>query len=237
LAEGVVIVGSILLALAADAWWDDHRDRQRERSLVESLLEDFAASRPGLESRVQLARRMATGNAALLDLLDPAVGGPTAAVPDSLVLAVLGSPTYEPVMNSLDAALASGEIELLQNRELRANLADWRRRLADSTEDELEARRITNEHLVPLLARSLDLAPYFEAVLPWSGGDPYGPGQIIEGRTALSLPGGVVVPVSTELSGALALRHFFVEFSAADLTELLTLLDQTVELLRAEIDG
>lgn len=237
LAEGVVIVGSILLALAADAWWDSYQDRQREETLLESLLEELTASRPGLESRVRLAERMAAGNTELLSLLDPEAVERSRTVPDSLILAVLGGPTYEPAMNSLDAAVSSGEIELLESRELRTALADWRRRLADSTEDELEVRRVTNEQVVPALARSLNLAPYFPAVLPWSGGDPYGPGRIIEGSPAGSLPGEVVLPVSTDLSGALALRQFYVVFSAANLTELLAVLDRTVELLRDELAG
>lgn len=142
-------------------------------------------------------------------------------------LAAYGDPT------TADATRNS----LLENRQLRAKLADWRRRLADSTEDELEVRRITNEELVPLLAGSLHLAPHFDAVLPWSEGDSLGPGRIIEGRETATLTGEVVLPISTDLSGALALRHFFVEFSAADLTELLALLDQTIELLRAELGG
>lgn len=77
LAEGAVIVASILLALAGDAWWGGVQDRQDERALAESLLEEFLDSRPGLEERVLLARRMAAGNATLLEILDPEAGDRT----------------------------------------------------------------------------------------------------------------------------------------------------------------
>lgn len=237
LAEGAVIVASILLALAGDAWWGGVQDRQDERALAESLLEEFLDSRPGLEERVLLARRMAAGNATLLEILDPEAGGRTRPVPDSLVFAVLGGPTYEPATSSLDAALASGEIELLRSPELRAALADWRRKLADTAEDEREVRQITNEQVVPILSRSLNLAPYLSGVLSWSGGDPYGPGRTIQGRAPAPVDGEAVLPVSTDLVGALALRQFYVEFSAADLSELLVVLDQVIGLLRAELDA
>lgn len=137
----------------------------------------------------------------------------------------------------MDAALASGEIELLRSPELRAALADWRRKLADTAEDEREVRQITNEQVVPILSRSLNLAPYLSGVLSWSGGDPYGPGRTIQGRAPAPVDGEAVLPVSTDLVGALALRQFYVEFSAADLSELLVVLDQVIGLLRAELDA
>jgi hypothetical protein len=161
--------------------------------------------------------------------------GETLAVPDPLVLATLGGPTYEPATNTLDAALAAGEIELLSDPALRSELATWRRTLSDTREDEIEVRRITNQQLVPLLAQSLEVGPYFDEVLAWSGGDPYGAGRLIKAESADALPGSAAIVVSTELAGALALRKFYVEFAAADLEELLSSLDRSVELLQRQL--
>ena len=202
---------------------------------MSGLLDDFEASRPGLESRLLLAQRMAAGTGHLLDLLDPGTAATSVAVPGSLVLAVLGGPTYEPNTNTLDAALASGEVGLLSNDELRAELTTWRRTLADATEDEREVRRITNEQLVPLLARSINLGPYFENLVAWSGGDPYASGRLIDERRAVSSRSPISIALSTELTGALALREFYVEFSAADLRDLLASLDRVVALLETEL--
>ena len=237
LAESLAVILSILLAFSIDAWWDSRQEVQRERELMVGLLADFRSSRPGLEERLVLARRMAAGTAGFLDLISVYGDAAALTVPDSLVLAVLGGPTYEPVTNTLDAAVASGEIERLTSDELRARLADWRRMLSDTEEDELEVRRITNEQLVPLLAHSLDLRSYFDRVLPWSGGDLHGAGRLIGGGTIADSSAATPVTITTELIGALALRRFYVDFAAADLEDLLASLDRTVELLERQLAG
>lgn len=235
LVESVAVILSILLAFAIDAWWDGHRERLRERELLAGLLTDFEASRPDLTSRVALARRMADGTTRFLDLTAGQTGTARVDVPDSLVLAILGGPTYEPATNTLDAAVASGEIELLRNDELREELARWRRILSDTGEDEREVRRITNEQIVPLLSRETNLHPYLDRVLPWSGGDPYGAGRLIDGGSPASSPDRATLTVTSELIGAVALRRFYVEFSAADLQELLASLDRLTALLAEEL--
>jgi hypothetical protein len=235
LVESLAVVLSILLAFSIDAWWDGHKERRRERDVLAGLLEDFEASRAGLEARLGLARRMAHGTTQLLELVDDGAGSTAMAVPDSLILAVLGGPTYEPDTNTLDAAVASGEIDLISNPELRAELATWRRTLADTAEDEREVRRITNEQLVPILARSMSLRTYMDRVLAWSGGDPYGAGRLIghgdEGPTESKAS----LQPSTDLVGALAIRKFYVEFAAADLEDLLGSLERSVSMLEGEL--
>jgi hypothetical protein len=234
LAESVAVVLSILLAFAIDAWWDARQEAGRERDLLDGLRTDFESSRPGLEGRLTLARRMAAGTVGLLARIEGRGSVPAVVVPDSLILAVLGGPTYEPATNTLDAALASGEIELLESTELRTELANWRRLLSDTREDELEVRRVTNEQLVPELARSVDLGPFYGRVLAWSGGDPYGAGRRIPEEDRPASASAVRLPVTTELIGALALRRFYVEFAAADLAELLESLDRVLALVEAE---
>jgi len=233
--ESAAIVFSILLAFAVDAWWGGHKLRQQEEELLVGLLADFDSSRPDLVSRLELAQRMAAGTRGLLDVTRrSAVPGPFL-VPDSLILAVLGGPTYEPATNTLDAALASGEVELIRSDDLRAELANWRRLLSDTGEDEREVRRVTNQQIVPLLSRGLNLRPYFNALLPWSGGDPYGAGRLIEADATDRVEGHASLTVTSELIGALSLRRFYVEFSAAGLQELLGSLDRAVTLLHHEL--
>ncbi len=41
LVEGVVIVGSILLAFAIDAWWDGRQDRTQEQAYLRMLATDM----------------------------------------------------------------------------------------------------------------------------------------------------------------------------------------------------
>lgn len=237
LVQVVILVLSILLAFAIDAWWDVHREKSRERELLLELRDDFRATRPGLESRVTLARRMAEGTGGFLDLLGADAAPDVVTVPHAAIFATLGGPTFEPATNALDAAVASGEIALLTDGELRAELATWRRLLRDANEDELEVRRITNEQIVPLLSQSLNLRPYFEGLLAWSGGDPYFSGRRVAVESAGVADGGAPVSASTELASALAMRRFYVEFSAADLQDLLDSVDRCIALIEDQLGG
>lgn len=232
--ESAAVVASILVAFLIDAWWDSYQEGFRERELLQGLLADFEASRPGLENRLDLARRMAGGTGQFLDLVQGETLPATVVMPDTLVFSILGGPTFEPATNTLDAALASGEIEIIRSRELRSELAQWSRILTDTGEDEREVRRITNEQVVPLLSRVADIRPYYSMVLPWSGGDPYAPGRLIPGSHS-GLTGEAPLLVTRELVGAVSLRKFFVDFSAADLEELDGSLDRLLSLLRQEL--
>jgi len=236
LIESVAVVLSILLAFAVDAGWDLRQERRQERDLLLGLLSDLETSRPEILSRMELARRMATGTRGFLDLTRNAPLPAAIQVPDTLIMAALGGPTFDPVTNTLDAALASGEIAVIRSKEVREALAHWRKQLSDTAEDELEVRRITNEQVVPLLSRSVNVAPHFDALLAWSGGDPFGAGRLIasDGRTGPDAHS--TVNVSSELAGALATRLFYVDFSAGDLQEMLAILDGTVSLIEDALD-
>lgn len=217
--ESLAVMASILLAFAIDAWWDGHLDRRQEASLLAGILADYRDSRPELESRLELARRMSANTELLIDAVSGTTGS-SITVPDSLVLGSIGGPTYEPSTSTLDAAIASGEIELIRGDEIHRELATWRRTLIDTTEDEVEVRRITNVQLVPALSRTMDLAPYFRELLAWSFEEP-----------VTGLPGNVTIVPDTELAGLLAVRHFFVQFAADDLANLLASLDRAVGLI------
>jgi hypothetical protein len=226
LVEGVVIVLSILLAFGVDAWWGAHTERTREATLLSNLLSGFEASRADLVVRLEGARRMARGNVALRDLIAEAAPSGTALVPDSMILAVIGGPTYDPSTNALDAAVSSGQIEIIRSDTIQTELANWQRSLADTREDELLVRQITAEQVVPLLSRDVELGTHFDRLLPW-----------FFGETAGEVTGVTAVPGSTALSGALAMRAFYTEFSATDLTALLESLDRLVGLIEAELAG
>jgi hypothetical protein len=222
LTESLAIVISILFAFSIDAWWDVRRDRDREADLLAGLLADFEASRPELVTRLNGARRIARNSARFMDLIAAAPVGQVIRVPDSVVIAVLGTPTYEPSTNTLDAALSSGEIDLIRSNDIRQRLAEWRRTLVDTYEDENAAKEIVITQLVSLLAREVRLGSYYDRVLPWFFADP-----------ELDLTGEAKITVSSELEGILALRLFFADFSAQGLGALLESLDGLAALLES----
>ena len=67
--EGFVIVVSILLALAADAWWDGQQVRAAKAELIEAVRGDFAATRDELAQALQYLEGSTARTAAYLDVV------------------------------------------------------------------------------------------------------------------------------------------------------------------------
>ncbi len=218
--ESAAVVLSILFAFAIDAGWESMKERERESVVLQGILADFQATRPDLVKRLATARRFRHNSVVLRDQLAEAAGRGPLVIPDTIVLSVIGGPTFQPATNTLDAALASGEIDLIQNDEIRRGLAQWRATLADTFESEQEVRRITSDRVEPILSRDVALGPYYDIVVAWDA-------------DAVEVLGEARITPSLELSGAVAARAFYQEFAAQGLADLLTILER-VEFLIGE---
>ncbi len=123
--EGVVIVGSILLAFVIDAWWDRVQERELEREYLGRLVQDLDTDlRIGTFTLAYLNGTQETLGAVRPVIEDgEAVGDPreflgtlyrsTRVIPPRFTL-----PTY----NEL---LATGNLRLIRNAELRTGLAEF----------------------------------------------------------------------------------------------------------------
>ena len=157
--EVAVIVLGILLALAADAWWDERVRRDRELGLVLALQEEFEANAAELEE---------TGRAHLM-LLNHALflleQGQTPAVsPKALNASVAGlMAEYRTDLNNgvLDGYLATADPELLTNPQIRSALAAWPAVIDQLWQEEMRARRVVDEEIAPFLAEHGDLTATF----------------------------------------------------------------------------
>ncbi len=78
-AEGIVIVGSILLALWVDALWQNRGDRIEEAAYLEALLDDLDETRRGVRQATDIYR-LAVASA---DEILRVVGGEGTEFPDS----------------------------------------------------------------------------------------------------------------------------------------------------------
>jgi len=139
LAEGMVIVISILLALSADAWWDRREERREEREALSQLYAEFLLNRERLadaESRHRAQRdnilRMLTAIAER--------GYPPGSyeLPDSVLSGGLGWVEFEPVGGVLTSLISSGRVALIRDDSLRVALASWLEDLNQLREDEVQ---------------------------------------------------------------------------------------------------
>ncbi len=201
LIEGAVIVVSILLAFSIDAWWNDRIEQQREHEQLVSMRAEFMASLSGLDEVLTSIQSHAKNVESLIALLK-AAGDEPVLVPGTLLGSAITWRTSDVSTSTLDALMASGDLNLLSNVELRANLAGLPAVLLDVTEDEIIAQNFAESEMSVFLAREglAEIAYANRASVPGPDG--------VQGLTA---PSEISVLPSPELIGFLTARrvHFF----------------------------
>jgi hypothetical protein len=137
LVEGIVIVGSILLALAVDQWWEDRELREAEADIIERLAEEFDANAAQLQDKAGGHERALASTEALLKVTGSTSRGELQV--DSLSTLIwdfLHTPTYDPEDGVLNSLITSGEMRIITNDDLRTALAGWPSLIRDLKEDE-----------------------------------------------------------------------------------------------------
>ena len=167
LAEGLVIVVSILLAFALDAWWDLSRQKQEMSEVLGALDAEFSEVQVELDMIEGRNQDVIAAADAILNQLRSGDGG----VPTALLGDLLRVPTTSSAQGALAALIASGRLDLVQSRELQTLLAGWSSVLQDVQEDEAAAERFVYGELLPYLT---EVAPVGPALSLRVGGDPDG---------------------------------------------------------------
>jgi len=151
--EGIVIVLSILLAFAIDAWWDERQERIEEADILLGLQYEFVGNREELQRRITLHSEIMLAIKELLvaarqgywDLKNLSV--------DEAIGRLVSPPTSDLGSGVLDAMISAGRIEVLSNRDLRVKLAAWSGVFGEVHDDEVMNRAIVFERIVPYMTR------------------------------------------------------------------------------------
>ena len=154
-AEGLTIVASILLALAAESVWSYRGDRADERRLLEGLRAEFVEVVVELESDLT-ARREIISRVRILS--DARLGGsvPVDSIP-LIVSALLNWRFYTPGHATLDDVLSSGRLDLIRSDDVRRSLMAYvQQRGRIGVFDERE-RDFVSAHLEPFLLERVSL--------------------------------------------------------------------------------
>lgn len=136
LAEGILIVVSILLAFSIEAWWEFRKVSTEEKKLLQNLHADFTQNRQLLDVAITHHEGTMTNCQELMDMIHPRQSNKGVMVPDSLLFRALLWHTYDPVVGTLNSAISSGRISLIQSDELRTELAIWEDLVRDMKESE-----------------------------------------------------------------------------------------------------
>ena len=122
LAEGTVIVVSILLAFGIQAWWEERKDRVDEAELLTRLKTEFTNNLARIDARSSY-RLMLGRNKEMFELASsaPEPGGAVVLVPALTIRVIAMAPTYEAETPVLDGLVRSGRMEVIESREIRAS--------------------------------------------------------------------------------------------------------------------
>jgi hypothetical protein len=150
LLEGLAIIVSILLAFSIDAWWDGRKDRSEELELLIGLEIEIVDLRGRLDkwaninsSGMQSIGRYLSDSVTEMDLQS---------IESTFWFASIGNVLDQG--GALDALFASGRLERISDRKIRARLMKWPDWLEDIHTNDLSARGFSANQIQPFLAKS-----------------------------------------------------------------------------------
>lgn len=162
LIEGVVIVGSILLAFGIDAWWDAREDRGDERAHLLALDSDLTESIVLIEVSDE---RFVNVRSSLRRLLDSdVIDQPSDSIAAWAEFGLWGLAEYEPRISSLADLEASGQFGLLAP-DVRRQVSAVKRALESLGVFQRNIRSIQENLLDPFLMDELPIGPALTSTL------------------------------------------------------------------------
>ena len=157
LLEGVVILVSILAAFFLEGWRDDRELARELTQELSSLQRELVSNRDLMSVHLESLDRIALGGQSLVDLLDTASEAEMVLVADTLAWIVNSFvPSLNPSLGAVEALIASGRLAQIRNPDLRLGLAGLRDFLSDAIEEEMAARQVTVQQLMPLIRTHFD---------------------------------------------------------------------------------
>ena len=155
--EAAAIVGSILLAFAIDAWWNDHQDRADEQRILASVKSEFEQNLELIE--IELSYRKAVVDS-IFKLFDASAA--TTSLEPEVLDGLIGDLTWwqniKYSRGAIDGLLQSGGLSLIENEELRRDLASVPSRYDDTAASELYDQDTTHNFIIPFLSTHASLS-------------------------------------------------------------------------------
>ena len=168
-AELVIVVLGVLIAISIDSWRQGVQDRRDERVLVESLHREFESNRVALVSQLEVYGKRSAAAQQLLDLGVEAERLPA----DSLTALwqwITRAGTYDPATGVLSSATSSGDLGLIEDLDLRSAIAQWPSGVANFANVESAMSDVIMGQMMPWLRSQTALPPSGFGELGWPSG-------------------------------------------------------------------
>jgi len=154
--EFLVVAAGVFFALLAENWRQTRTDRRDEVRAIAALSAEFTTSRAALDRRLDLYTRRRDAQAVILEI---ARGNPMPE-PDSLDVLfrwAIRPGSFDPPTGVLTSLITSGDLELIQDPELRTSLAQWLSAVEDYNTAERSYSNLLWDHLHPRLRATVGL--------------------------------------------------------------------------------
>jgi hypothetical protein len=224
--EAAAIVGSILLAFAIEAWWEDRQNRESEQVALRSLREDFEASRQELSQRLRSLENARIRFDEFQSMSPEDIERLQQSKIDDMIAGLMTGATFDPFLGTIDAMVADGRLALVRSQMIRKLLSAWLKAIDDIQEDNIAVRSHANRVRTAM--------------------EPYGGPYHIRLFDQLDSPTSAVFPradgsVLAELRrdapfvGMAQSHQYAISFYLIELRNLAKILDDTIDLLEQNI--
>ena len=224
--EAFAIVLSILLAFAIEAGWDARKESAEETRALESLVSEFEANRSVVEQAIQRHDSILVAARLLAEISTGAAAPPEGAAEMNRIfgLALTRGQSTHYASGTLSALLASGDIELISNPEIRSRVAAWPSVLEEALEDEQTSLRAREQFYVPYVIENV---PSFYLLGPSPS------------ATALQSVFSEIAEVlgNDRLEGILGYRITLHMNAGSELQRVRVALSDLISLIREELEG
>jgi hypothetical protein len=158
IAEVVLIIAGILIALAVEGWWEDRQEREAEINYLQALKSDFEANRKSLEAAIEKQEEIVNAGDEVLNLIK---GGLDEESSDEFFSKV-GNTVYffknwTPVNGTYGDLISSGRLLYVRNGRLRSELAEFNRSLEKTAQMEQLQTETFYARQSPFLAKNQDV--------------------------------------------------------------------------------
>ena len=229
--EGVVIVGSILMAFGIEAWWEQRSEKTLELEVLEGLATDFERHVTALESERERADWELGRLALTLEVSGEEYTDTLRALQfASLVYALARGVVWNPSGGVLDALIASEGLELISHKPIQQALAAWQGMVEDALDNQVTMRTYAFAQIIPLL--SANGIPMSRAMASVREAWP-----VALDSEASALRSYRWLRGNSEVHSMLGIKYAWTESGRRDIVAALTEAQYIIELIRAELGG
>ena len=227
--EAAAIVASILLAFAIDAWWAEIQEREFERETLVSLLEEFQDHSDELTGTRRGHSAMFSSVDELITYVKTGVNPSDQYSIDRLMSFLTVPWTTDFGSGVRDALISSGRLEVISDKVLRYEVAEWSSVLDELKDDQQHGVSLVFNHVIPYMTR--EGVPFAEVEFTEQGpqissdsrslaADPETKGRIFKDPEFLSI---------------LEIRHRMLKHTIGEIDDLISATDSIIEKIEASL--